>query len=123
MQTFACVSGRHAGHEPRNNPSGLCMARYQILTRLSSHPVPQYYDLPRLSWRALTWEAMTRGRPGWSVEDIFGGDERHPSQFGHRCQPPLSRLNSDVGRRVGQGVGRGSDMGVGLWNGIRTRLL
>ena len=41
--------------------------------------LPQYYDLPRLSWRALTWEAVARGRPGWGVPDILEGDERHPA--------------------------------------------
>ena len=26
-----------------------------------------------------------RGRPGWNVSDILGEDERHPTNFGHRC--------------------------------------
>ena len=47
----------------------------------------QYYDLPRLSWRALTWEFMQRGRPGWNLTELMEPDERHPTNFGHRCWP------------------------------------
>ncbi len=49
--------------------------------------VLQYYDLPRLSWRALTWEPMVRGREGWNITDLMEEDERHPTDFGHRWCP------------------------------------
>ena len=46
---------------------------------------PQYYDLPRVSFRDLVWESMLRGRPGYNMTDLMEGDERHPRDFGHRC--------------------------------------
>ena len=51
----------------------------------------QYYDIPRVSYRNLCWEAWLRGRPGWNVTDLMTGDMRHPTDFGHTCARPFCR--------------------------------
>ena len=53
----------------------------------------QYYNIPRVSFRDLVWEAMLRGRPGYNITDLLEGDERHPTDFGHACVFPSSFIS------------------------------
>ena len=44
----------------------------------------QYYGLPWLSFRAVTWHEHQRGEKGYAMEDfLLGGNGIHPNARGH----------------------------------------
>ena len=51
----------------------------------------QYYGLPWLSFRAVTWHEHEEGQPGYSLPDILPdeGANIHPNERGHGCEPSV----------------------------------
>lgn len=47
----------------------------------------QYYGLPWLSYRAVSWHERQEGQPGFSPEDtmLVDGGNIHPNVRGHGC--------------------------------------
>ena len=47
----------------------------------------QYYGLPWLSFRAVTWHESQEQQAGYAVEDMMleGGGDIHPNERGHGC--------------------------------------
>ena len=46
----------------------------------------QYYGLPWLSYRAVSWHEYMENQPGFSLNETFLGDDYlHPNERGHGC--------------------------------------
>lgn len=57
----------------------------------------QYYGVPWLSFRAVTWHEYHSGQKGYALEDfMLGGGGFHPNARGHKYEPSHSifALNS-----------------------------